>query len=263
MGPAPAADLEDGTRVQSYDVGDVIYWSPSAHVAIFYRHDGRGNRLPIMTIKDCDVSAGRPIDHVANVVALHPRSILRDRPRWLAPFLPAEQVVHRQGQRQQRDEVPRRLAVDQVGVRGSCSRPGCSTSWCSSAGPTPGQAEARAEARPSSWRFYDVLPDHPVSLRALRLERSESADFNQAAPRQGSAIPKPPGCPAPRPPGGQPSADRGNDRRAAAGGHERRPDRRDVSGQRRRVEDLAFGTEESRQASPGHPANIGCGAPPD
>jgi hypothetical protein len=45
-GQLPRPISEDGTRVRSYDVGDVIYWSPSAHVAIFYRHDGQSIPAP-------------------------------------------------------------------------------------------------------------------------------------------------------------------------------------------------------------------------
>ena len=70
-----------------------------------------GDSLPVMAIQDRDVSAGRRIDHVTDVVAPHTRSILRDRPLKLAPFFPAEQVVHRQGQGQQGDKVLRRLAA--------------------------------------------------------------------------------------------------------------------------------------------------------
>ena len=45
-GQLPRPISEDATRVRSYDVGDVIYWSPSAHVAIFYRHDGQSIPAP-------------------------------------------------------------------------------------------------------------------------------------------------------------------------------------------------------------------------
>ena len=31
---------EEGQRTQTYEIGDVIYWSPGPDVAIFYRHDG-------------------------------------------------------------------------------------------------------------------------------------------------------------------------------------------------------------------------------
>lgn len=36
----PRAISEEGQRTQTYEVGDVIYWSPGPDVAIFYRHDG-------------------------------------------------------------------------------------------------------------------------------------------------------------------------------------------------------------------------------
>lgn len=32
---------EGGERIRTYQVGDVIYWSPSDHLAIYYRHDGQ------------------------------------------------------------------------------------------------------------------------------------------------------------------------------------------------------------------------------
>jgi hypothetical protein len=37
---------EGGERVRTYQVGDVIYWSPSDHVAIYYRHDGQSIPSP-------------------------------------------------------------------------------------------------------------------------------------------------------------------------------------------------------------------------
>lgn len=37
----PRAISEEGERTQTYEVGDVVYWSPGPDVAIFYRHDGQ------------------------------------------------------------------------------------------------------------------------------------------------------------------------------------------------------------------------------
>jgi hypothetical protein len=37
---------EGGERIRTYQVGDVIYWSPSDHVAIYYRHDGQSIPSP-------------------------------------------------------------------------------------------------------------------------------------------------------------------------------------------------------------------------
>jgi hypothetical protein len=37
---------EGGERIRSYQVGDVIYWSPSDHLAIYYRHDGQAIPSP-------------------------------------------------------------------------------------------------------------------------------------------------------------------------------------------------------------------------
>jgi hypothetical protein len=36
----PRAISEGGKRTRTYQVGDVIYWSPGPDVAIYYRHDG-------------------------------------------------------------------------------------------------------------------------------------------------------------------------------------------------------------------------------
>ena len=36
----PRAISEDGKQTHSYEVGQVVYWSPGSDVAIFYRHDG-------------------------------------------------------------------------------------------------------------------------------------------------------------------------------------------------------------------------------
>lgn len=37
----PRAISQEGERTKTYEVGDVIYWSPSSDVAIYYRHDGQ------------------------------------------------------------------------------------------------------------------------------------------------------------------------------------------------------------------------------
>jgi hypothetical protein len=36
----PRAISEEGKRIHTYEVGQVVYWSPGPDVAIFYRHDG-------------------------------------------------------------------------------------------------------------------------------------------------------------------------------------------------------------------------------
>jgi hypothetical protein len=40
----PRAISAGGERTKTYEVGDLIYWSPGPDVAIFYRHDGK--RIP-------------------------------------------------------------------------------------------------------------------------------------------------------------------------------------------------------------------------
>jgi hypothetical protein len=37
----PRAISKEGRRAHTYEVGDVVYWSPGPDVAIFYRHDGQ------------------------------------------------------------------------------------------------------------------------------------------------------------------------------------------------------------------------------
>jgi hypothetical protein len=40
-GQLPRALFEDGQRTHTYAVGDIVYWPPGPHVAVFYRQDGR------------------------------------------------------------------------------------------------------------------------------------------------------------------------------------------------------------------------------
>jgi hypothetical protein len=40
-GHLPRAISDDGERKYTYEVGQLIYWSPGPDVAIFYRHDGQ------------------------------------------------------------------------------------------------------------------------------------------------------------------------------------------------------------------------------
>lgn len=46
FGHLPRAISEGGKRTRTYEVGDVIYWSPGRDVAIFYRHDGQSIPSP-------------------------------------------------------------------------------------------------------------------------------------------------------------------------------------------------------------------------
>src|SRR5437867_11749426 len=41
FGHLPRAISEGGKRTRTYEVGDVIYWSPGPDVAVYYRHDGQ------------------------------------------------------------------------------------------------------------------------------------------------------------------------------------------------------------------------------
>src|SRR5918994_3395179 len=55
--PRPLA--EGGDRVRTYQVGDIIYWSPSDHVAIYYRNDGQSIPSPgIIVLARIEAGAG-------------------------------------------------------------------------------------------------------------------------------------------------------------------------------------------------------------
>src|SRR5438093_12728298 len=46
FGHLPRAIAEGGKRTRTYEVGQVIYWSPGPDVAIFYRHGGQSIPSP-------------------------------------------------------------------------------------------------------------------------------------------------------------------------------------------------------------------------
>src|SRR5947207_8137844 len=46
FGHLPRAISEGGKRARTYEVGDVIYWSPGPDVAIYYRQDGQSIPSP-------------------------------------------------------------------------------------------------------------------------------------------------------------------------------------------------------------------------
>src|SRR5439155_23124319 len=46
IGHLPRAISEGGKQTRTYEVGDVIYWSPGPDVAIYYRHDGQSIPAP-------------------------------------------------------------------------------------------------------------------------------------------------------------------------------------------------------------------------
>ena len=41
FGHLPRSLSENGKRSRTYEVGELVYWSPGPDVAIFYRHDGQ------------------------------------------------------------------------------------------------------------------------------------------------------------------------------------------------------------------------------
>jgi hypothetical protein len=52
FGDLPRPISEKGKRTRTYEVGDVIYWSPSAHLAIYYHHDEQSIPSPGIIIID-------------------------------------------------------------------------------------------------------------------------------------------------------------------------------------------------------------------
>ncbi|MEG4145027.1 cyclophilin-like fold protein [Microcoleus sp. Pol12B5] len=55
FGHLPRTISEEGKRTKTYEVGDIIYWSPGPDVAIYYRHDGEEIPDPgIITIGKID-----------------------------------------------------------------------------------------------------------------------------------------------------------------------------------------------------------------
>src|SRR5437867_8886705 len=46
FGHLPRAISEGGKRTRTYELGDVIYWSPGPDVAVYYRHDGQSIPSP-------------------------------------------------------------------------------------------------------------------------------------------------------------------------------------------------------------------------
>src|SRR5947208_14054519 len=76
---------------------------------------GVRNLLAIISIEDGHVRTRRPINHLANFVSVSSFSFFRNRARQMSKLFSAEQIVHRQREWQQRNEVPSGLAVDQGG----------------------------------------------------------------------------------------------------------------------------------------------------
>jgi hypothetical protein len=57
-GHLPRELSQGGALTQSYDIGEVAYWSPGPDVAIFYRHDGQSIPAPgIIVIGKIDYGA--------------------------------------------------------------------------------------------------------------------------------------------------------------------------------------------------------------
>src|SRR6266702_2162550 len=91
----------------------------SFHARIDFADDddaGVRDLLAIMAIEHRQVRTRRPIDHVSNLVPLSRFASVGNRSRQMTEFFSSEEIVHRQRERQQGNEVPCRLAVDQ-----SCS----------------------------------------------------------------------------------------------------------------------------------------------
>src|SRR6266699_6586761 len=71
--------------------------------------------LAIIPIEDGHVRTRRPINHLANFVRVGSFSLLRNRSRQMSKLFSAEQIVHRERERQQRNKVTSGLAVVQRG----------------------------------------------------------------------------------------------------------------------------------------------------
>src|SRR5437667_1876032 len=88
------------------------------HAGIYLSDDddaGLGNFLAVLAIVDGDVRAGRPVGDVSDFVSVRSFPLLRDCSRQAGIFLSAEQVVHRERQGQQRNEIPGGFIVGESG----------------------------------------------------------------------------------------------------------------------------------------------------
>ena len=50
FGHLPRALSGDAEGARTYEVGDLVYWSPGPNVAVFYRHDGQTIPAPGITV---------------------------------------------------------------------------------------------------------------------------------------------------------------------------------------------------------------------
>jgi hypothetical protein len=50
FGHLPRAISDSGERTHSYQVGEIVYWSPGPDIAVFYRHDGQTIPAPGLII---------------------------------------------------------------------------------------------------------------------------------------------------------------------------------------------------------------------
>ena len=71
-GDLPRALFEDGPRTHTYEVGDVVYWPPGPHVAVFYRQDGRTVTAGMIRlgVVDAGVDAFAPATSVRATIEL-------------------------------------------------------------------------------------------------------------------------------------------------------------------------------------------------
>ena len=71
-GQLPRMLLEEGHRTYTYEVGDIVYWPPGPHVAVFYRQDGRtvaAGMIRLGTV-DAGVDAFAPSSSVQATIEL-------------------------------------------------------------------------------------------------------------------------------------------------------------------------------------------------
>jgi hypothetical protein len=68
FGHLPRAISERAKRAHSYEVGEIVYWSPGPDVAIFYRQDGETIPSPgIITIGKLDGHDVKTLDMPGSV----------------------------------------------------------------------------------------------------------------------------------------------------------------------------------------------------
>lgn len=71
-GELPRPLVEDVQRTHTYEVGDIVYWPPGPHLAVFYRQDGRTVAAGMIRlgVVDAGVAAFAPSSSVRATIEL-------------------------------------------------------------------------------------------------------------------------------------------------------------------------------------------------